>query len=347
MSRSLRPRASRPNYASLNAGDASAAPDLSCGALDDGESDFAPNADEEAARASEDEPDFEPDDDYEAPPVSAVPSSSKPLAKGKGRGKGKTKAVEPSPAPDGAPPTGVDSAAPRRQIYNLPQPSVNHRHKAIPIFRGLADAERLVRTPVRFGANAITRTNAFASSARVTDRLSKALGYNIGPGPLWELCEDRGWFKEARARNGDVGEAKRRPRVYGGVEVHSGWVVLDVQCVVRSSLDVCHIMLLARPYRDTTPYLPVAETIAAGGSSHLERMVCDLGPFGKQTAVEMKTLDSFAMCKHTSISSTLSMYSSCRHYSGPFSRQRVTCILRWCTGSFSRLVSHLHRRQAS
>jgi len=58
-----------------------------------------------------------------------------------------------------------------------------------------------------------------------TRQKRKSWAYNVGPGPLWELIEDRGWFKEA-APTGET-EAHRRPRVYRDVRVREGWEVLS------------------------------------------------------------------------------------------------------------------------
>lgn len=69
-------------------------------------------------------------------------------------------------------------------------------------------------------------TNSFTHNAKVTDRLNKSWGYNVGWGPLWDMVEDRGWYKEAVEGVPDMDtEAKRRPKVYRNVEVKDGWEV--------------------------------------------------------------------------------------------------------------------------
>ena len=61
-------------------------------------------------------------------------------------------------------------------------------------------------------------TNAWASSTIVTDRVNKSWGYNVGPGPLWELLEDRTWFKEAY-KSTKFSEKELRPRVHERVTI--------------------------------------------------------------------------------------------------------------------------------
>jgi hypothetical protein len=113
-------------------------------------------------------------------------------------------------------------------MYSLPQPSVNHRHKAIPIFREVDEVERLIREPILFGDNETIGTNNFTYSSRLTDRLNKAHGYNVGAGPLWDLLEDRGWYKE-RVRRGEQlsAEAMRRPRVYDGINIYCNYSIMN------------------------------------------------------------------------------------------------------------------------
>jgi transcription factor C subunit 6 len=109
-----------------------------------------------------------------------------------------------------------------RKMYVLPIPSVNHRHRAMPLFFHTGRVERLTSPPVLFKEPKTTYTHNFTHNASVTDRVGKAWGYNVGPGPLWALMEDRGWFKEGR-----------RPRVGEGVGVCGGWEILDDEEDVR------------------------------------------------------------------------------------------------------------------
>jgi hypothetical protein len=88
-------------------------------------------------------------------------------------------------------------------------------------------------------------TNNFTQNSQVTDRVNKSCGFNVGWGPLWEMVEDRGWYKEAvegvDGMDNDAGDgcvAARGRRAPRGVERcqragcrgtigerDSGWVV--------------------------------------------------------------------------------------------------------------------------
>lgn len=71
----------------------------------------------------------------------------------------------------------------------------------------------------------------------------------MGPGPLWELLEDRGWYKEAIVSDAELGggvgvekEVNRRPRVHGDVKVEDGLQVLNPEFVF-SQLGIDCIMI--------------------------------------------------------------------------------------------------------
>ncbi|KAG6833510.1 hypothetical protein H0H93_013223 [Arthromyces matolae] len=73
-------------------------------------------------------------------------------------------------------------------------------------------------------------SNNFAPNAKVSDRVNKSWGFNVGPGPIWKIAEDRGWYKEAKDKVPDVdSDANRRPKVHQNVLVKSGWKVLDTR----------------------------------------------------------------------------------------------------------------------
>jgi transcription factor C subunit 6 len=114
-----------------------------------------------------------------------------------------------------------------RQMYALPTPSVHHRHRAVALFSHNGRVERLEYSPPLFGPPRTIPTNSFTHSSIVTDRMNKAWGYNVGSGPLWELMEDRGWYKEALEDCPEVEkEANRRPRVHGGIVRRGGCEIL-------------------------------------------------------------------------------------------------------------------------
>ena len=111
-----------------------------------------------------------------------------------------------------------------RQQYILPTPSVHHRHRAVPLYSRTGRVERLASRPSLFQSYDVVMTNNFTQNAKVTDRVNKSWGYNVGWGPLWDLVEDRGWYKEAAEGVPDMDiEGNRRPKVYRDLDVKSCW----------------------------------------------------------------------------------------------------------------------------
>ncbi|THH16490.1 hypothetical protein EW146_g4149 [Bondarzewia mesenterica] len=280
MSRSLRPRKPRPNYVSLfqfedEDGAGPSAPRPTIDEEGDSGSDFAPPEQEEeedipdADDAHEDEDHRPQEPEPTEKEVSVDFSTSTPAPKGKG--KAPAKQAKPQATASLAP--GL--SRPHRQMYSLPMPSVHHRHKAIPIFRRAQRVERLVRSPVLFGPNETTPTNSFTFEPAITDRLNKAWGCNVGPGPLWELLEDRGWYKEAVEVEGEEErEGNRRPIVYRELTVDDGWSFLNSE--------------------EATPYLP-ADASAPDELKPPPPIMCSVGPYGKQTSVEFNTFSAINM----------------------------------------------------
>jgi len=244
MPRELRPRKSQPSYSAalhdLEDDDVEAGPSITIYESADSESDFAPDKgvpeeeeeDEEEDAPGEDEDEIDEDDENEE------------VAKRK-KGKKQTtmRVVESAssrrttkPKKDAGSRAGSAILAPgvnlprtsRRQMHMLPTPSVHHRHRATPLFSRPGLVERLVSRPELFGPVKTTLTNSFTHNSQITDRVNKAWGYNVGSGPLWQMVEDRRWFKEAVTTGKDVdAERCRRPRVYQNVRVRSGWTILD------------------------------------------------------------------------------------------------------------------------
>lgn len=143
--------------------------------------------------------------------------------------KGKGKAV--AKKGNGHPSLGTAPTRTRRQMYTLPTPSVHHRHRAVPLYRRDGRVERLKQPPELFKSPIVVMTNSIIQN-KVMERVNKAWGYNTGPGPLWEMAEDRSWFKESKllGRDGD-GEAARRPMVHRDVRVKNGWKILTKEYV--------------------------------------------------------------------------------------------------------------------
>ena len=209
------------------------------------------------------------------------------LGKAKNKGTDTAKAKKAaqslnSPAPSGTPgpatrrsnaPTATPTTSAR---HVLPNPNIHHRHRPVPLFSGptattatLAPAststtstpaamlrvERLRHAPMLFAPNETISTNAYASSPLLTRRVGKAWGTCIGVGPVWQILEDLGWFREADklkpsgateqqgSREASVVEStpepepvyderRRRPRVYADVTPPEGWAdPLPIECV--------------------------------------------------------------------------------------------------------------------
>jgi hypothetical protein len=117
--------------------------------------------------------------------------------------------------------------------------------------------ERLQHAPLLFAPNETIPTNAYASSLLLTRRVGKAWGTGIGVGPVWQIVEDLGWFREAekfkpgaapeqqvsggaavveptseQEQEPVYDERRRRPRVYADVAPPEGWAVpLRIECV--------------------------------------------------------------------------------------------------------------------
>jgi len=206
----------------------------------------------------------------------------------KAKGKQKASQVTPSPAPTpttrqsttAAPPTPALQTAPThvaaaaasaRHSYALPNPNVHHRHRPVPLFAGptasaraliaatstaTVRVERLQRPPRLFAPNETVPTNAYASAASITRRIGKAWSASVGAGPVWQIVEDLGWFREAerflhqaRPSASESGQAlalarqvivcderARRPRVHADVALLEGWSVFRrVECVFPHS----------------------------------------------------------------------------------------------------------------
>ena len=195
----------------------------------------------------------------------------------KAKGKQKASQVAPSPAPapttrqstTAPPPTPVLLTAPfhatatsARHTYALPNPNIHHRHRPVPLFAGptasaaalkaastaMVRVERMQRPPQLFAPNETVPTNAYASAALITRRIGKAWSASVGAGPVWQIVEDLGWFREAEdfldrgapqesgqavARQGIVcDERARRPKVHDDVALLEGWSVFRrVKCV--------------------------------------------------------------------------------------------------------------------
>ncbi|KAF7291665.1 Pre-mRNA splicing factor [Mycena chlorophos] len=268
MSRSLRPRTKKQNYAvafdldSDEEGQPKAGPSKKRVAVeednddDESGSDFAPEQ-EAAANGANDEDEDEDEEDVEMgggesledllDDEAAVITPATVSKKGKGKKRGPSKAfgkLVSMPAMGGA--AGIARTS-KRQVSILPTPSVHHRHRAVPLFPHTGRVER-----------------PHKGTRAITNRGSRAWGFNVGAGGLWDMVEDRGWYKEALPCEGDYAtEATRRPVVYPELKVQDGWKVLGQQ--------------------EATQYLPTDSTTTEEGNFNPPPPVpCLFGPFGNQ-----------------------------------------------------------------
>ena len=219
MSRQLRSRRSRPNYAALHTGE-----DIEVYVPDPEElesgSEFAANyldADGDADAQNEDaEPDAEGSED-EMDGEGGLSSRSTPhvkKAKPKSRGR-----------PRKSVPTG-----PPEPSKSVPL-TTYHRHRLPPLVRRDVRVERLLDPPTLFQPSKTALTNGFTSSTKTTKRLEQSWSRNVGPGPAHELLEDRAWFKEAIPDTSIASEVGRRPVVYGTVKLDRKYQIISERSV--------------------------------------------------------------------------------------------------------------------
>ncbi|CDO73671.1 hypothetical protein BN946_scf185014.g141 [Trametes cinnabarina] len=287
MTRQLRTRASRPNYAALlgmsTQDETGAGPSgTTAEELDDNSgSDFAAEAD--AVELAEDDDDMDPDDaasEYEEESlIKKRKRSAASTRENSVLNYGSASAVyraRKTPA----------KATPRRSVAILPGismstsrsthalPSSHHRHRAIGVYKKGGKIERLAEPPKLFGPETTTVTNAWASDELISSRVNKSWGYNVGPGPLWELAEDRGWFKEAHSTP-KITERELRPRVHEGVAVTSYHVI---------------------SFSDATAYLPTDVGATEEGTLKPSPPVaCSFGQYGRQIRREVKMFEALRM----------------------------------------------------
>lgn len=190
-------------------------------AANDSDADGVPNAlddgVEPGAEGSEDEPDGE-----WGPSSKATPQAKKVKSKSQG----------PSTRPRKSVPVGLSKAS------KSAPPTTHHRHRPPPLFRRDAQVERLLDPPTLFQPSTTVLTNGFTSSTRTTKRLERSWSRNVGPGPVYELLEDRGWFKEAIPDAAVTSEAGRRPVVYDNVKLDGKCQVISERSVLCTSLSL-------------------------------------------------------------------------------------------------------------
>ena len=228
MPRELRQRSSRPNYAALlryededEAGPSNAKLPIE-DEIDSG-SDFAVEDGEQPVEESDDE-----DDEMRASEGERV-SATYPSDE-EGAIVVTTQTKKKAPKRTAKKVTLAPGISARQQSIIIP--TTHHRHRAVGLHNPASDnpVERLTQLPLPFKPPKIAPTNNFSFDDRVKLRVPKSWSCNLGPGPLWELMEDRGWFSEAALVKGP-NESVRRPRVHQKVQVSKKFAILTVEWV--------------------------------------------------------------------------------------------------------------------
>ncbi|KAI0345393.1 hypothetical protein BDW22DRAFT_1354319 [Trametopsis cervina] len=269
MPRELRSRASRPNYARFLADDdqEEAGPTNIQEAADkevESGSDFAPE-DKAQHDDKDDDAMSEDDGDHDDVSMEQEPDNFSPVTPRKGGRKSANKTPRST--------AGKKSTSHGRKSLPL-LPSVHHRHRAFPLYYKGGEVERLDLEPGPFKPDTVVFTNAWGSGDTVLRRVAKAWGTNVGPGPLWELLEDRGWYTEHMSANGDTKEEDRRPRVYSDLKFQPDLDLLQVE--------------------EAEQYLP--QRTAQDSAPKPENLIhCWFGPHGKQERVEMHRFSHLSM----------------------------------------------------
>ncbi|KAI0823602.1 hypothetical protein BC628DRAFT_1490013 [Trametes gibbosa] len=292
MTRQLRSRASRPNYAALmgftedenGAGPSNAA---EFEELDgDSGSDFALDigaAADDPAEANEDQVEMELDEDegflnedtQTRKRKRFAPATREPSVPAHGSVSAVSRAKKtPAKAIPRRPTASVPGVALSLNKQTPGMPNVHHRHRSTGVYKKEGKIERLAEPPKLFQPEVTVLTNAWASSDVVSSRINKSLGFNVGPGPLWETLEDRTWYKEAGTTSG-TSEREMRPRVHEHV-AQKPYQVLSPE--------------------EATPHLPTdVRTTDEGVLKPPPPVACSFGPFGKQVRREVGMFDALKM----------------------------------------------------
>ncbi|KIY46933.1 hypothetical protein FISHEDRAFT_75114 [Fistulina hepatica ATCC 64428] len=153
----------------------------------------------------------------------------------------------------------------------LPRTSFKYaRNKAQPLYAPLQRVERLVKQPSLFVPPSIHMSTNFTSNPILNARANKTWAHNVGAGPLWEMLEDRSWFKESgSSKEGDSApESQRRPRAYDEVHIRDRVEILTPE--------------------NAAAYLPM---------DNEPSICCSFGPIQEQTRLEMKMFENVPMSK--------------------------------------------------
>ena len=272
MARSLRPRKERPSYASMVDSGDEGAPEEDGASSDD----FQPPSTQGEVDDAMDVSDAQASQVSEVPPSKARPSITKIAQPRKKSGKG---TLKKEPSVSVSLPRTVAGPSTSRPQYAASVAGIDHRQRAGPLYLVQARVERLADPPSPFKAAVTVPTNAWNLSKSIAERTTRAHSYNTGQGPIWELLEDRSWWKESHAVGEGMTEteASRRPRVYESVKVIPPESIREEYVPRLLHRDASHF-----PVREARKYLPSDAPIK-----------CYFGPPSNSVMKELNLFDSF------------------------------------------------------
>ncbi|KAG8967024.1 hypothetical protein FRC03_010871 [Tulasnella sp. 419] len=173
--------------------------------------------------------------------------------------------------------------------------STLHRDRPWPAWIAPGRTIRLKRRPGLFEETTaeLVRTTNSLLDERLAVRLAKAWSHDVGYGPVWELVEDRGWFKEGRIIEDTLAEADKNtdamPDEGSNQDNHTVQCLQELRPRSYSGVVIStEINLLSK--RDALKYLPGSDDGQAPPT-----IPCHFGPFGAQVRKEVNLFDVYRM----------------------------------------------------
>lgn len=163
-----------------------------------------------------------------------------------------------------------------RQMHARPLPAMHHRHRFMPLFHNTSLVEQMLAKPEPLKLPPpMSQIGSGTHDERISERTGRSWSHNVGPGPVWEIVEDRAWYAEAvtgdKAQGKPWKEAFRRPLCYEDVDVRSEWEVLLNEFVTlaisRRHPDLCLV-----PQRHIS--LTIPSNVTWGQSSNKLLSIC-------------------------------------------------------------------------
>jgi transcription factor C subunit 6 len=108
-------------------------------------------------------------------------------------------------------------------------PSADQRYRSFPPFLAQTSVERLAQEPQPLTQSTTTHTRNGSDDGNIADKVARAWAKNFGPGPTWELMEDRSWFKESYQ---DPNRFIQRPLVHYSLEDATSWQEIPLERVI-------------------------------------------------------------------------------------------------------------------